>query len=64
MNLAIEPRGVAVIHFPPETTLVEAAEQAVTAGVHLITDGRKVIQSPWIPPGWHRLGVSVKEASR
>lgn len=59
-----QPQGVAVISYPPETTLIEAAEQAVTAGVHLITDGARVIQSPWIPPGWHRLGVSVKESAR
>lgn len=58
------PQGVAVIHHPPETTLIEAAEQAVNAGVHLITDGRRVIQSPWIPPGWFRMGVRVKEGGR
>jgi hypothetical protein len=57
------PQGVAVIHHPPEITLLEAAEQAVSAGVYLITDGKRVIQSPWVPPGWHRLGVRVKDAA-
>jgi hypothetical protein len=48
---------------PSDTDVLEAARLAAAAHLHLITDGRRTVLSPWVPPGWHKLAVTVKEAS-
>lgn len=46
---------------PGDTPVLDAAREAARTGVPLITDGRRTVLSPVIPPGWHRLGVTVRE---
>lgn len=38
----------------------DLAEAAKARGMHLIHNGRRVVISPVIPPGWQKLGVFVK----
>lgn len=46
---------------PSDTDVMEAARLAAAAHLHLITDGRRTVLSPVVPPGWHKLAVTVKE---
>lgn len=55
--------GVATIRPPLEAELLEVAQQAVASHLHLLTNGRETILSPIILPGWHKLGVRVKDAA-
>lgn len=55
--------GIQTIRLPEESELLEIAQRAAASHLHLITDGRQVVLSPFIPPGWHRLAVRVKEAA-
>lgn len=48
---------------PSDTEVIEAAKLAAAAHLHLITDGKRTVLSPVVPPGWHKLAVTVKEAS-
>ena len=52
-----------IVRPPREAELIEVANQAAAAHLHLITDGRETILSPIILPGWHKLAVRVKEAA-
>ena len=47
---------------PSDTDVIEAARLAQCAHLHLITNGRSTVLSPVVPPGWHKLAVTVKEA--
>ena len=47
---------------PSDTEVIAAARLAAAAHLHLITDGKKTVLSPVVPPGWHKLAVTVKEA--
>lgn len=42
------------------TTLDECAQVAKEAGMHLISDGKKVVVSPIVPPGFFKIAVKVK----
>jgi hypothetical protein len=55
--------GITCIRAPEEAELLEIAGDAAAAGLILITNGRETVLSPIMLPGWHRLGVSVKEAA-
>jgi hypothetical protein len=57
------PEGVTCIRAPEEAELLDVANEAATKGLFLITDGRETVLSPIVMPGWHRMGVSVKEAA-
>jgi len=57
------PEGITVIRHPHEAELLDVARQAVASHLHLITNGRDSVLSPWIPPGWHKLAVRVKETA-
>lgn len=48
---------------PSDTDVMEAARLAAAAHLHLITDGRRTVLSPVVPPGWHKLAVTVKEVA-
>ena len=52
--------GVAAIVPSAESTLLELAERAIAAGMHLLTDGRRAVLSARPLPGWKRLAVRVK----
>lgn len=52
---------IAAIIIPDQATVLEAAQQAAAAHLHLITDGRRSVLSPIVLPGWHKLGVRIKE---
>lgn len=55
--------NLAAAILPDDLTVLEAAEIARAHNLHLITDGRRVVVSPIVPPGWHRLAVRIKTAS-
>lgn len=46
---------------PPDTPVIVAASFAAEEGLHLITDGRRSVLSPVVPPGWFRVGVRVRQ---
>ena len=48
---------------PDESLGIPDLVQAAKArGLHLIHNGRRLVVSPTIPPGWEKLGVLVKPA--
>ncbi len=47
---------------PDTALLIDVAQQAHAQHLHLITDGTRVVLSPQILPGWHRMAVKVKGA--
>lgn len=51
---------IAALILPDTTTMLECAQAARANHMHLITDGRRVVVSPVVPPGWHRMGVTHK----
>lgn len=57
------PEGITAIRVPEESELLEVARLASTRGMYLVTDGTQTVISPVVLPGWHRLGVTVKEAA-
>lgn len=61
MNITTPAPAVTVIRHPTEAELYDVAAQARASHLNLITDGKDVVISPTIPPGWHKLGVRVKE---
>lgn len=52
-----------ILPVTPETTLDECARAARSAGLHLITDGFKVVVSPIVPPGFWKVAVKVKTST-
>lgn len=42
------------------TTLEECARAARAAGMHLISNGVKVVVSPIVPPGFFKIAVKVR----
>lgn len=50
--------------FPEDALVDEVAKAAQAAGMHIITDGRKVVVSPIVPPGFYKLAVKIKTPSR
>jgi len=50
--------------FPEDILLDDVAKAAQAAGMHLISDGRKVVVSPIVPPGFYKVAVKVKNANR
>lgn len=57
------PEGITTIHVPDEAELLAIAQEAAVKGLYLITDGRRTVLSPHVLPGWHRMGVTIKEAA-
>lgn len=45
---------------PPDILMCELEQIAIDHRMHLITDGRRLVVSPVVPPGWHRMGISHK----
>ncbi len=43
----------------PNATLLEIMQAAQARGMHLIHNGREIVVSPIVPPGWFRV-VAVK----
>ena len=46
------------------TTVDELAQVAKAAGMHLISDGIRVLVSPIVPPGFIKVAVKVKTDRR
>lgn len=57
------PHGITEIRDPDMAELLAVANEAAAANLHLITDGRRIVYSPWVPPGWHRMAVKVRDAA-
>ena len=53
---------ISAVIIPDNATVLEAAKLAVASHLHLITDGRRVLLSPIVMPGWHRMAVKVKSS--
>lgn len=51
---------ITAVIIPDTATVMEAAQQAAARRLHLLTDGRRVVLSPIVMPGWHRLAVKIK----
>jgi len=49
-----------ILPITDDTTLDEFIQAARSAGMHLITNGFKVVVSPVVPPGFWRIAVKVK----
>ncbi|MBS1188934.1 MAG: hypothetical protein H6R10_726 [Rhodocyclaceae bacterium] len=49
-------------HIPDDMTLVAAAARAASSGFFLVTDGRRTLISPVVPPGFHRIVVRNRPA--
>jgi hypothetical protein len=60
MNIPL-PAAIAESVVPDDATLLEIAREVVPKGLTLATNGRRTVIVRDIPPGYHRLGVSVKE---
>lgn len=45
---------------PEDRQLLEVAQRAQAAGMHLIHNGRRLVVSPTIPPGWWRVAIGIK----
>ena len=48
------------IIIPEETEVLAAAGQAAAAGMHLICNGKRIVISPIVPPGWFKVAVKIK----
>lgn len=49
--------------YPEDILVDDIARAAQAAGMHIITDGRKVVVSPIVPPGFYKLAVKIKTPS-
>lgn len=45
---------------PPHVPVIIALSEANAASLYLITNGKEIVQSPVVLPGWRRVGVFVK----
>lgn len=46
------------IILPENTTMAELERAAILNAMYLISDGCRLVVSPTIPPGWHRMGIT------
>lgn len=53
---------IAAIIPSPDALMTEVVAAAIANNMHIITDGCRVVVSPTVPPGWHRMGISHKSA--
>ena len=56
------PEGLTVVRVPDEAEVLEIAK-ALPPGLILVSNGHQSVIAPHVPPGWHRVSVSVKEAA-
>jgi hypothetical protein len=49
-----------ILAFTDDTTVEELAQVAKAAGMHLISNGSKVVVSPVVPAGFFKIAVKVK----
>lgn len=45
---------------PDTDTVLQIAQQANARHLHIITDGRRTVLSPEVPPGWYKIVVKHK----
>ena len=51
---------IAAIIIPDNATVLSAATEAKAAGMHLISNGKRTVVSPIVPPGWFKVAVKAK----
>lgn len=51
---------IAALIPPPDILMCELEQIAIEHRMHLITDGKRLVVSPIVPPGWHRMGITHK----
>lgn len=49
---------------PDDALLDECVHAAQEAGMYLISDGRRVLVSPVVPPGFRQVKITVKDRTR
>lgn len=49
---------LAAIIPPADCTMAELEQAAIENDMYLITDGCRLVVSQWVPPGWHRMGIT------
>jgi len=49
---------------PADALFDECIEAARERNMHLIGDGKRIVISPIIPPGWFKIGVKVIDRQR
>lgn len=53
--------SAAVFELPDHSaTLLEVLRTAQARGMHLIHNGRQIVVSPIVPPGWREVVIKVK----
>ena len=45
----------------PDATLLEVMRAAQARGMHLIHNGREIVVSPIVPPGWWRVAAVFRD---
>ena len=53
-----------ILAFTDDTTVDELAQVAKASGMHLISNGFKVVVSPIVPPGFFKIAVKIKHRHR
>lgn len=51
---------IAAQFFPADALLDDCAQAAQARGMHLIGNGRRIVVSPIVPPGWFKIAVKIK----
>lgn len=46
--------------FPADAFLDDLAKAAAERGMHLIGNGKRIVVSPIVPPGWWKIAVKIK----
>ncbi len=48
----------------PDATLLDVMRAVKARGMHLIHNGREIVASPIVPPGWFRVAAVFREQPR
>lgn len=50
--------------FRDDALFDEVAQAAVAANMFLIGNGKRIVVSPIVPPGWFKIAVKIKSPAR
>lgn len=51
---------ITALIFHDEALLDEVAQAAKARGMHIIGNGKRIVVSPIVPPGWFKITVKIK----
>lgn len=49
---------------PDDALFADVIESAIQAGMHIISNGSRIVISPVVPKGWTKIGVKVIDRHR